>query len=271
MSVDWFTVGAQALNFLILVWLLKRFLYGPVLHAIDARDKQIATALANADAATVHAQQEHDTFQHRSEEFDQQSATRTRVARVEATAERQRLIDEAHQAADALTATRRNALRSDSQSLNQAIARRTQEEVFAIARKALTDLATSSLEERLSEVFTRRLREMNGPAKVRLGAALETASTPALIRSAFELPADQRAVLQNALNETFSADIHVQFETSPDVVCGIELSANGQKVGWSIAEYLVSLETAVDALLTESDTDRAQPEAARPNAAAGLP
>ena len=37
MLIDWFTVGAQALNFLILIWLLKRFLYRPVLAAIEAR------------------------------------------------------------------------------------------------------------------------------------------------------------------------------------------------------------------------------------------
>ena len=42
MLIDWFTVGAQALNFLILVWLLKRFLYKPILDAIDAREKRIA-------------------------------------------------------------------------------------------------------------------------------------------------------------------------------------------------------------------------------------
>jgi F-type H+-transporting ATPase subunit b len=50
MLIDWFTVGAQALNFLILVWLLKRFLYKPILHAIDEREKRIAAELADADA-----------------------------------------------------------------------------------------------------------------------------------------------------------------------------------------------------------------------------
>jgi len=37
MLIDWFTVGAQALNFIILVWLMKRFLYKPVQDAIAAR------------------------------------------------------------------------------------------------------------------------------------------------------------------------------------------------------------------------------------------
>ena len=51
MLIDWFTVAAQALNFLILVWLMKRFLYKPILNAIDAREKLIAKELADADAA----------------------------------------------------------------------------------------------------------------------------------------------------------------------------------------------------------------------------
>jgi F-type H+-transporting ATPase subunit c len=50
MLIDWFTVGAQLLNFLILAWLLKRFLYRPILDALDAREQRIAAELADADA-----------------------------------------------------------------------------------------------------------------------------------------------------------------------------------------------------------------------------
>jgi F-type H+-transporting ATPase subunit b len=236
MLIDWFTVGAQALNFLILVWLMKRFLYKPILHAIDERVNGVATELANADEKKAEAQKESDEFKHKNEEFDLQRAALLSKATDEAKAERQRLLDEARQAANDLSAKRQETLRNDTHNLNQAIARRTQQEVFAIARKALTDLATTSLEERLSEVFTRRLREMDSHAKEGLGKALKTASDPALVRSAFELPAEQRAVIQNALNETFSAEIRVRFETAPDLISGIELTTNGQKVGWSIAD-----------------------------------
>ena len=74
MLIDWFTVGAQALNFLILVWLMKRYLYKPIRHAIDEREKRIAAELANADAKKAEAQKEHDEFQHKNAEFDQQRA-----------------------------------------------------------------------------------------------------------------------------------------------------------------------------------------------------
>ena len=172
MLIDWFTVGAQALNFIILVWLLKRFLYKPILNAVDAREKRIAAELADADAKKAEAQKERDDYQHKNEEFDQQRAALLSKATDEAKAERQRLLDDARKAADALSAKRQEALRSDAQNLNQAIRRRTQQEVFAIARKALTDLATASLEEHMSEAFIRRLLTIDGKAKEGITAAL---------------------------------------------------------------------------------------------------
>ena len=249
MLIDWFTVGAQALNFLILVWLMKRFLYKPILHAIDEREKRIATELADADAKKAEAQKERDDFQHKNEEFEQQRGALLSKAADEAKAERQRLLDEARKESDGLRARWQDALRNEQKSLSEEIIRRTKEEVFAITRKTLADLATTSLEERLGEVFTRRLREMDGKVKEGLAQALQTSSDPALVRSTFDLPAEQRDAIQHALNETFSAEIRVRFETAPNLVCGIELTTNGQKVAWSIAEYLASLEKSVGELL----------------------
>ncbi len=260
MLIDWFTVGAQALNFVILVFLMWRFLYKPVLHAIDKREKRIAAELANADKKKAEAQKESDEFKHKNEEFDRQRAALFSKATGEAKAERQRLLDEARKAAETLSSKRQETLRNDEHNLRQAVTRRTQKEVFAIARKTLADLSGTSLEERLTDVFTRRLREMDGQAKAGLDGALKTASDPALVRSTFDLPAEQRAAIQKALNETFSAEIRIRFETAPELISGIELTANGQKVAWSIADYLASLEKGVEELLKEKDKPEAKDE-----------
>ena len=99
---------------------------------------------------------------------------------------------------------------------------------------------------------------MDGEAKAGLAQALQTESDPALVRSAFDLPAEQRAAIQNAINETFSADIHLRFETAPDLIGGIEITTNGHKVAWSIADYLASLEQGVDDLLKEKNIPEAK-------------
>jgi F-type H+-transporting ATPase subunit b len=99
---------------------------------------------------------------------------------------------------------------------------------------------------------------MDGKAKEGLAEALKTASEPALVRSAFDLPEAQRAAIQKAINETFSADIHLRFETAPDLVSGIELITSGQKIAWSIADYLASLEKGVGELLKEQHKPEAK-------------
>ena len=251
MPINWFTVVAQVINFLILVWLLKRFLYKPILHAIDEREKGIATQLAEAEAKKAEAHKESDDFQHKNTAFDQERDALLKKATDDAKAERQRLLDEARKDADSLLTKRQDALRNEQRNLSQDIIRWTQKEVFAITRKTLVDLAATSLEERMGAVFVQRLRALTGTAKEQLAVALKALTQPARVCSAFDLPPEQHAAIQKALNETFSADIHIQFETVPELVSGIELSANGQKVAWSIADYLATLEKSAVELLHE--------------------
>jgi F-type H+-transporting ATPase subunit b len=252
MLFDWFTVGAQALNFLILVWLMKRFLYLPVLDAIDARENRIASALADAAAKQFAAQKERDEFLQKNVEFDRQRSDLLGKAKDEAASERHRLQGEARQLADALRAKKQDALTSELQTLHQDIARRSREEVFAIAKKVLTDLADTTLEERMTAVFVRHLRELDEAAKKGLAKALKTASNTVCLQSAFELSSTQRAAAQSALNEIFACGIQIQFGTTPDLISGIELTANGWKVAWNIADFLASLEQSSSHLFRQT-------------------
>lgn len=228
---------------------MKHFLYRPILDAIDAREKKIAAMLADANTKKIDAQKERNLFQHKNEEFDQQRDLLLKQAKQEINLERQRLLDEARKAADILSAKRQEALSNEAHDLNQILRCQIQEEVFSIARKVLADLASTNLEACLGEMFARRLRALGGEAKEKLAEVLKNEHSCAIVRSTFELPENQRASLQKALNETFSADISLRFETTPDLIGGIELTTQGQKVAWSIDDYLTSMEKNIRALL----------------------
>ena len=254
MLFDWFTVVAQLVNFLILVWLMKRFLYKPILDAIDAREQLIAKKLAEAETQRTEAEQERETLRQKNDTFDEQRDELMQRTENEAEEERRRLLDATRQAADNLRTKRQEALISEQQSLHDEITRRTRDEVFAITRKTLGDLAGATLEERIIDVFSRRLRELDRGMKEDLTTAISTSSSPVFVRSAFVLSSEQQAVIHNALKETFAVDPQVHFETSPEVISGIELTANGRKVAWSIEHYLVSLQKSVSELLKEAST-----------------
>jgi F-type H+-transporting ATPase subunit b len=249
MLIDWFTVAAQVLNFLILVWLLKRYLYKPVLDAIDAREMRIKSELADAAGKQAEAQTERESLRTKNAAFDAERAGLMAAAAEQGTAERSRLMGEARQEAGGLRAQYAQALRADEARLGGQISRLAQEQVFAAARQALTDLCDTRVEDRIADAFLHRLRAMDAGNKALLATAFGSAADAALVRSSIELSAEQRTAIQKTLNTVFAADIPLRFDTNPDVICGIELSVGGQKLSWSVAEYLDALERKVGELV----------------------
>jgi F-type H+-transporting ATPase subunit b len=261
MLIDWFTVIAQVINFLILVWLLKRFLYRPILNAIDAREKRIAAKIADADAKEAEAQKQREEYQHKNEVFDQQRNAHMNEVLEAAKAERAQLLDAARQESEDLRARLQQALRNEQHSLDEELSRRALEEVFAIARKTLSDLAGTSLEQRMTEIFLGNLRELNDAQITELKSAFKISSDALRVRTAFKLTAQQSAAIETVIAEILGKQKPVEFIIVPDLVSGIEISCNGRKIAWSIADYLGSLAKSVDDLLkNKTEPGGAAPE-----------
>ncbi len=254
MKINWFTVIAQVINFLILVWLLKKYLYKPILKAVDDREKLIASQLDDAKAKKAEAQQEQDEFKKKNNDFDQAKKALMDKAIAETKQERGQLLEEARNEAKALSAKLEKASNDAQKQLNSTIAQKTQEQVFAITRKALADLASQSLEEQSVNVFIKRLHALKEDDKKEFVAAFKDNTTPLIVRSAFELPAPQQTEINKAVSELLGKEIQFEFRTEPELISGIELMANGYKLAWSISEYLNSLEKNILGEMEEKPT-----------------
>ena len=247
MLIDWFTVIAQAINFLILAWLMKRYLYQPILKALDAREQRIAAELADADKKKAEALAEREEFRRKNEEFDRQRDGLLSKATSDAIAEHGRLLEEARKEAVDMRGKLQDKVDNEFANLHEEIARRTQGAVFAIARKTLTELSGASLEARMVEVFVRRLRELGDGERIKLTAIAGRGI--AIVRSAFELPQPQQATIEESIKATLGTGGPIRFEIVPGLIGGIELILQGQKVAWSISDHLASLEKELAALL----------------------
>lgn len=242
MQINWFTVIAQILNFLILVWLLKRFLYKPILKAIDEREGKIADQIKDAEAKDAKAKKEQAEFQKKNETFDKEKKGLMDKAVAETNEEKEKLLEAARNEATELRSKLDKSLKEMQENLNREIAQKTQSEVFAIARKTLADLASLSLEEQSSNIFIKRLNDLKKEEKQQFLEAFKSGSDPILVQSAFDLPKKQQTDIQNAVIEILGAETQFQFKTVPEIISGIELTSNGYKLAWSISEYLNSLQ-----------------------------
>lgn len=250
MLIDWFTVLAQAINFLILVWLLKRLLYRPVLAAIDAREKKIAAQLAEATQREAQARTEREDFQKRNEALEHDRERLLRKATEEAASERQQLLEAARQDSQMLRARLAESLLNERKELGRRLAGQTQAEVFALTRKVLAELAGTSVEDRMVEVFIGHLHSLPESQREAVLATTGTARPVAAVRNAFELSLARRTQIKAAVGECFGADIPVRFELVPELVCGIELTVGGVKLAWSVTDYLSSVSETLASIVT---------------------
>ncbi len=263
MQINWFIVIAQIINFFILVWLLKRFLYKPILKAIDEREKKIVSQLEEAEAKKAEAIKEQAEFLQKNAVFDQEKLALMNQAVAESNEVRQKLLEEVRNEAGALRSNLKNALKELQEDLSREITRKAQEEVFAIVRKTLSDLASLSLEEQSVHIFIKRLNDLNDQEKKQFIEAFRSDSNPILLQSTYALPEKLQEEIKNAVSEVLGIKPQFQFKTTPELISGIELISNGYKLAWSIAEYLRSFQNSISETMrvkSETESDN-QPDA----------
>jgi F-type H+-transporting ATPase subunit b len=251
MKINWFTVIAQAINFVVLVWLLKRFLYKPILKAIDVREKNIASQLKEAEDKKAAAVKEQDDFRKQNADFERLKKTLMDKVVADNTTERDRLMEEAKKNAGILRANLEKDIQDNQASQNEEIAQKTTQEVFSITRKTLADMASISLDEQSVSTFIRRLNESKDEEKKQFIDAFRSNTNTILIRSAFDLQPKQQEDLSNAVDKVLDNKAQLQFKTTPELISGIELTTNGYKLAWSFSEYLHSLEQSIPATTKE--------------------
>lgn len=250
MKINWFTVIAQVINFLILVWLLKRFLYKPVLNAIAEREKKIAAQLKDADAKKAKAQKERDAFQQKNEDFDKERMAQMNKVQEEARAEKQKLFEEARNESNALRAKYETSLKQQADNITDMLKRKTQDEVFAITGKALSDLAAVSFEEQLVKVFIQKIEDLKEEEKIKFATALTNGNKTILVKSAVDLSASTKAALEKALDGIIKKEIKFQYQLAPDLVSGIEIDTGEYNLSWNIQSYLDNLQKNIAASLS---------------------
>lgn len=259
MLVDWFTTAAQIVNFLILVWLLKRFLYKPILQAMDEREKRMANALRDAEQGKAKAESERLAFEKKSQELAQTQDQTLKSIAAQAEQDRQRMLSAAREEVTALEARWREAMNQEKSLLLQEFAARIQNEIFAVSRQVLSDLAGASLEASMATRFVQQLRLLDPSEKRKLTTSLGNSLPTVTITSTFELPDDGKRQIESVIEQEFGFSAKTQFNRDPQNIAGIDLSANGHKISWTIQGYLSSLELDADKIARTPEVTNGQP------------
>ncbi|MEH2239180.1 F0F1 ATP synthase subunit B family protein [Nostoc sp.] len=267
MEINWFTFGAQILNFFVLIFVLQRFLYKPITKAMARREKTISDRLSSASEQKEEAEQEVKHYQEIQQQFTDEKAELLTQAKSEVEETRQRLLKEMHESVAKERSQWQSNLQRQKDSFLHEVGDRTMEQLQATVRRVLTDLAQSELETQIARVFLQKLRDLTETERAELVTTL-TASTkdsiPLTVVSTFTLPTDICAAIATVLQDYFNAGgsekIEPIYEIESSLICGIELRGTGYKLAWSMDAYLDTItENLVTVFAAEAETNQNSP------------
>ncbi len=232
----------QIVNFLILVALLRISLYKPIINAMDKREETIASRLKDAKQKRDEAQAEAESYREQQKELrDKQEEILTK-AKEDAEAHRKELMARAREEAEEAKAKWHDAVRQQKESFLADLRRRGSEQIYAITRRVLKDLANDDLERHIIDNFISRIQNMNEDEKKAIDELSRDSQAQIAVNSAFEIPEEMRKQIADAVRARIAGNPELQFKVLPDLISGIELNANGRKIAWSFESYLSSLE-----------------------------
>lgn len=225
MTFDWTTFILEIANFLVLVWLLQRFFYRPVLNRLDARQQAIQNEIAQAQRLRAEADELRQQYERRLEDWQQQQETSRRelteeLARTRADAVlslKQTLADE-----EAKWQVRHQA---EAATHEAALLREAGDTAYAQVAMLLQRLASPDLTLSIVEVFLDDLQCLPAEEKDRLQKAAASLIDASLIESvsAHPLPETTRQRLQAALSDRVGKPLSLSFRTDADLIAGLRV------------------------------------------------
>jgi F-type H+-transporting ATPase subunit b len=254
MLTNWFTIAAQIINFLLLVWLLKRFLYGRIIAAINKREGKIATALSEADAKEKAAAEQLALYQAKVEEFERLRDNLLAEARLDAEKQHAELIEKAREHARSLESAWREDLEHERAAFLLDLKNRAAAEILAIARRTVADLACLDVQQCAVQTFLEKLRLLDRDVCKSL-VSKSGAASDLVVRSAFELSEDTQAEIRQTIEERLETPVCLRFERAPDMGLGVEVRGNGTRIGWNSESYLEALERDLAQALARGHTE----------------
>lgn len=245
--MSWWTLGFQAVNFLVLVWLLQYFLYQPVMEIMERRKGEVDRAYAEAAAAKAAADSARAEFEGMRAEAAKAAAKMMDEAKEAALRERNTMMDQARVDAENIAVAARERVAREREAaehqLRDRIARLGVEVAAALLRQSLSeDGATPVLADRALRMLEALPREERDRMAADLGAnrTLEVASAAPL-----SSPDAERC--RKRIGQALGREVAIDFVQDPGLIAGVEIRLPHSVVNCSWKQSLAqALETLLD-------------------------
>lgn len=251
MGIDTFTLVAQIINLVILIWLLKRFLYTPILRAVDARQAKIAERLNTAREQADKAIRQQQLYEQKIDTFEADRQKMFEEARKESDHIKEVLLSEAKEEVTKSRKRWQEELMNEKKAFDNNLRNLILEQFKLFADQSIKQMAGVSLHALIEDQFKRKLTAMPAKEKKAFADYIRQTGRVTFI-SAVKMTPEQKKEMGAFLTDVLdiSSDVRFTFKEEPALLSGIELQAGEQIISWNMRQYLEQFETNLDTAMT---------------------
>ena len=218
MNFSWWTFALQAANFLILIWLLQRFLFKPVKAIVAQRKAEISRLLTEAAAEREGAEHLKQEIEAKRSQLDAERQKIIDEERAQLSAERQKIIEEARSEGETVRNQALKRLDEERTAAGNELFERTVALATDLAERLLRELALPSMERPFLGRVMDYLDRMPAEERAKLFPRVDTATL--LVTTAHALGTQEQAAWREQLATRFGADLGVKFGVDPTLIAG---------------------------------------------------
>jgi F-type H+-transporting ATPase subunit b len=249
MNFHFWTFLFETINFLALVYILKRLLYAPLHEAIDRRRQAAQQALADAERARSEAETLKQQVQVELAEVQHGREAAMHDVRNEAEALRQKLLADAARAAELKQQETDRQLEEQRRTALGGLQAQVMRLALDVARRFLHQAADKSLNRQLVARLVESLAETTAEEQQRLRAGWQ-ASDRAELQAAEPLDDGDAEQVSAAVMRLLGAPVALDVQIKPALIGGVCLNLGGRVWDASLAGSLDESPAAADGELS---------------------
>ena len=238
MEISWSTFLLEIINFLVLVWILKRFLYRPILAIVEKRRASIEQSLNDAKKMKTDAESVQKQYEGRIEEWESEKQKSREKLQQEIQAERQKLTESLNLEIEAQREKARVIEQRQKTELDETYQKKAITQGARFAARLLQDVASPELEKSLFDLLMNQLEQLPEQETEELARACNPPPESILVVSAFELIDEQKNKLSGCLKNICNSKISIEYQQNSELIAGFHITIGSVAIDINLRDEL---------------------------------
>ena len=250
MGFDLVTFVAQIVNLFVLVWLLKRFLYRPILKVIEKRQQEIRDKIKTAEDMRLQSEKERKKWEKEMSDYETEHQKELNKITLELDEKRKEGLAEIKSFLQKQRLKMQNDLLAEMAALQTDIGHFIATDFIQLANQALHELSNCCPLDQAIRLFLNELKNLGKNDINSINFILEKQYV-IFINSSNKLTQNQKDEITKLIQKIFdlSPKHKIKFNEVSELILGLEMRIGDISVAWNLKSYLDTLNANLDATL----------------------